>query len=294
MPTQDPPAVARQRVRRALRRAREATPWSQGEVAERLGWSLSKVQRVEGGEVGVSITDLRALLTLYQVDDPDEVARLVEDARVSRRQRYVTPPDHRKYLTRGLRQLIQFEREAVSIRAYQPIVYPGVLQTPAVAESLLAWSGQHLDDNERRVRFDVRMERRQQIIEQDGAPEYLLILDESVIKRKFGDARVTADQLEFVAVASQRPGVRIRIVPLAKGAYMPGLGPFQILTMGGDGGDAVYREAYLHDDLTHDARDVNFYGDAFEDLWKQSLSEEASRRAIVAEAASRRSSLDFD
>jgi transcriptional regulator with XRE-family HTH domain len=290
----EPPAVARQRVRRALRKAREATPLSQGDVAKRLSWSLSKVQRVESGEVGVSVTDLRALLSLYHVHDPETVEQLIEDARASRRQRYVTPADHRKHLTSALRQLVQFEREAVSIRAYQPLLYPGVVQTPAVAESLLTWGAHRLNGDERRVRFDVRMARRQQVIERADGPEYLLILDESVIKRRISDTRVTAEQLQFVADIAQRPNVRIRIVPLAKSAYMPSLGPFQILRMTSDDGGAIlYREGYLHDELSHEENDVNFYSNAFEDLWKEALSEEATHRAIVAEAALRRSAIDF-
>jgi hypothetical protein len=36
---------------------------SQGDVAASLGWSLSKVQRIEGGEVTISGTDLRAMLS---------------------------------------------------------------------------------------------------------------------------------------------------------------------------------------------------------------------------------------
>ena len=65
----DPPAVARQRVRRALRKARDETPDESGRRGQQLGWSLSKMQRIESGEVGVSPTDLRALLDLYGVTD---------------------------------------------------------------------------------------------------------------------------------------------------------------------------------------------------------------------------------
>ena len=56
------PAVARRRVRLALRKARRSAGLNQGDVADRLGWSLSKAQRIEAGEVAVSITDLRALV----------------------------------------------------------------------------------------------------------------------------------------------------------------------------------------------------------------------------------------
>src|SRR2546430_9024966 len=69
MATDDTPAVARRRVRLALRRAREDKRLTQTQVAEAMEWSLSKVMRIESGEVSVSPTDLRALLPLLGVTD---------------------------------------------------------------------------------------------------------------------------------------------------------------------------------------------------------------------------------
>jgi len=291
----DPPAVARQRVRRVLRALRRDQPDSltQGDVARHLGWSLSKMQRIEGGEVGVSPTDLRALLHVYHVTDPDEVDRLMEDARVSRRQRYVTAPEHRMHLTTGLQKLMQFEEQAVSIRIYQPASVPGILQTPAVAEAMLAFWGNSLSEETLRVRHRARMSRRKQVVERIDGPEYLIILDESVIKRQFGNAKITAEQLEDIAALALQPRMHIRIVPFAKGAHMPALGPFQILTLSGDDGDDVlYREEFDRDEIVHGSDEVDFRRDAFEKLWDEALSEDATRRAVIAEAALLLASLD--
>jgi transcriptional regulator with XRE-family HTH domain len=290
----EPPAVARQRVRRALRTARQATPMSQGAVARRLGWSLSKMQRIEGGEVGVSATDLRALLNVYGVDDPEMIDQLTEDTRISRRQRYVTAPEYREHLTPGTRELMQFEMEAVAIRAYQSINFPGVLQTTAVAESILNWWKASLSEEARRVRLEVRMMRRQQITERDDGPEYMLILDESVLKRQIGGRKVTAEQLEVVANVARRPNVHIRVVPLEKGGYMGALGPFQILDLSDENDeDAVlYRERYNDDEVIHDPNEVRHLREAFEDLWEVSMTEEKALEAIAAEVERLRSQLD--
>jgi transcriptional regulator with XRE-family HTH domain len=289
----DPPAVARQRVRRALRRFREGTPWSQGEVAKKLGWSLSKMQRIETGEVGVSATDLRALLDLYGVTDPAEVERLALDAHASRRQRYVTPPTHREHLTAGLLKLIQFEREARSIRTYQPVSFPGVLQTPAVAAAIMQFWRGSLEDEVLQVRLEVRMSRREHVFGSAGGPEYFLILDESVIKRPIGDYEITAEQLEDIVRLARSPQVHIRLVPLDKGAYMPGFGAFQLLELGsGDDETVLYRESYLSDEIIHDANQVKIHRAAFEELWEKTLSEEASLSAIVAQAAYLRAHID--
>jgi transcriptional regulator with XRE-family HTH domain len=78
------PAVARRRVRLALRRARTEAGHSQGEVADYLAGSLSKVQRTELGEVSVPVTDLRALADLYGTYSPERFAELASAARMRR------------------------------------------------------------------------------------------------------------------------------------------------------------------------------------------------------------------
>ena len=106
---------------------------------------------------------------------------------------------------------------------------------------------------------------------------------------------MTAEQLEVVARLSLEPKVHIRIVPFAKGAYMPALGPFQILSMSSEWNDDVlYREAFLRDEMTHDPDEVSFHRAAFKDIWKQSMSEEATYRMVIAEATSLRSLVDQD
>jgi len=282
-------------VRRSLRRFRDATALSQGDVAKKLGWSLSKMQRIEGGEVGVSVTDLQALLRTYGVTDADLVESLISAARTSRRQRYLTAPEYREHLPAGLLELVQFEQRAIAIRTYQSTFYPGVLQTAAVAEAMLDWWQNAMDENARRVRFDVRMARRRHLMESDRSPEYFLILDESVIRRRVRSTKVTAEQLEDIAEIAGRANVHVRIVPFTRGAYMPSLGPFQILNLSYDDTDAVlYRESYLLDELVQNEETVGFYRGAFEKLWAQSLGEDASLRAITAEAAQLRSSLDLE
>lgn len=298
----EPPAVARQRVTRALRRHRNHTGLSQGDVAQRLGWSLSKMQRIEAGEVGVSITDLRALLAVYGVEDGGEIGRLANDARTSRRQRWLVSKEEREHLTPGLRQLIQFESKAKAIRAYQPVLIPGVLQTAAVAEFVLNYRGNRLSPETRRVRFEVRMRRKAELFERAGGPLYSLILGESVMKSHVGGAEIMAVQLGSLAEVAQRPKVRIRILPFRVGAVIGVEQPFQVLNLEEDDhGDpmvdresaVLYRETTHGDRIWHDQTEVKSAIDMFDELWAEALDEEASYRAIVAEAASLRSSLDF-
>ena len=281
-----PPAVARQRVKRALRRFRERTPLSQGEVAKKLGWSLSKMQRIESADVALSLTDLRALLDVYGVVDTGLVAELSREAVAARRQRWVTPPEYREHLTPGLRQLLEFESEAVAIRAYQNVVVPGALQTPAVAELVLNAAGSRLMPDARRVRFDVRMQRRKRLLDNPQGPAYLLLLDQSVIKRHVDDPEVMAEQLTALVEIAQRPNVRVRIVPFEKSLWIGLVDPFSIVNLSDDDHDAVvYREFYNGDRVSDDPAEVSDCREIFEKMWGASLTEEATVGEIEVEAA---------
>ncbi|MEU4692774.1 helix-turn-helix transcriptional regulator [Actinoplanes sp. NPDC023714] len=294
----EPPAVARRRVRLALVAYRQAAGLNQTEVSNLLGWSLSKVQRIEAGDVGVSVTDLRALLQLYRVADEAEIGRLTEDARVSRRQRWYEAAEYRKHLTKSMRQLLQFESEATEIRVYQPSVVPGLLQTPAVAEAVLDWWAHEpspgLSAEERRVRYDVRMLRRRQILDRTSGPDYYFILDESVLLRKVGGAKVMAEQLEAIEEISQLPGVRIRMMPLDKGGEGGILGPFQIVSLSDPGYDdaILYQEFYGRDRVVSERGELDFHSRYFERLWSLCADEQLTRIAMLAEAYRLRRTLD--
>lgn len=285
----EPPAVARQRVRRALRKARESTPMSQGDVAKKLGWSLSKMQRIEAGEVAVSPTDLRALLDLYSITDPGEVAQLAADARRSRRQRWLTPPEHRAYLTASHRQFLQFEAQATTIRAYQSILIPGLLQTPAAAATVLGWRDNSITEEERSIRYDVRMQLRRRVVEIGDGPEYFAILDEAVIKRRIGTSEVMAELLESVVEVAHRPNLHVRVLPFEQGAQTGLYTPFQILDLSDDPEDMVaYRESIDRDEFIHDVAVINKLRRVFDTLWEASLPEYETERRILAEAAALR------
>ena len=78
------PVVQRRRLRTELRKARQDAGLTQEQVADAMDWSLSKMIRIEAGTVGISTTDLKALLNHYQIDNPDLTSQLVALARAAR------------------------------------------------------------------------------------------------------------------------------------------------------------------------------------------------------------------
>lgn len=77
------PTIHRRRLRSELRKAREAAAKTQRETAKAMDWSMSKLIRIETGDVRISTNDLRALLGYYEVDTA-RVGEMVEVAKAAR------------------------------------------------------------------------------------------------------------------------------------------------------------------------------------------------------------------
>jgi hypothetical protein len=52
-----------------------------------MDWSPSKMLRIEAGAVGISVTDLRALLDHYHMKDKQQINELLNLARAARSRR---------------------------------------------------------------------------------------------------------------------------------------------------------------------------------------------------------------
>ena len=70
----------------SLKEYRERAGFQQKDVAKRADWSVSKVLRIETGQVAPTVADVRYLLNLYGVNDPAEKTRLENLAREGNRQ----------------------------------------------------------------------------------------------------------------------------------------------------------------------------------------------------------------
>jgi transcriptional regulator with XRE-family HTH domain len=294
MASTEPPAVARRRLRLALRKLREEGGVTQAQVAEALQWSLSKVNRIESGEVGISNTDLKALLAHLGVTDESLIRRLGEDAQVARRRRgWWEEARFREHLNKATRQLLQFESEASVIRCFNPTIFPGLIQTRDYAQAIVNFWSSELAPDDRAVRVEVRMRRFDHVFERPDRARYLLILDESVILRDVGGLSVMAAQLNHVLELVQKGRVMVRIVPLGESANVAMVGPFMILDLDeGDESSILYRESGLRDEIVQAPRELALHRRIFQQIWRIALSDEATVRLITARAATLLASLD--
>ncbi|WP_217211569.1 helix-turn-helix transcriptional regulator [Streptomyces sp. AC550_RSS872] len=231
------PSLNRRKLRLALRQARERTGLTQREAAERVEWSQSKLIRVETGTVSVSVSDLRALLALYEVTDRDMVNQLEEAARGSKGPSWWSR--YHDVMTPQFAQYLGYESAATSLQTYHPIVIPGHLQTRGYAEALLAPRGLAPKRTGRVVAL--RMERQRRMFEGAAGLDATFVLDEAAVRRQIGGKAVLDEQLQQLLDFGARDGVTVRVLPFEAGAHYSTLGSFVLLGFSDDD-DLLYLE----------------------------------------------------
>ncbi|WP_329101049.1 helix-turn-helix transcriptional regulator [Micromonospora sp. NBC_01699] len=170
----------------------------------------------------------------------------------------------------------QAEREAVSLRSFEPLVVPGLLQTEAYARVVLTDAGLwSRDDVELRVRN--RMDRHA-ILARSKPPQFTAVLDEGVLHRAVGSPQVMRDQIRAIITACDEPHIRVHIVPSTAGAYAGLNGPF-VLAAGPGGRLTGYLDTQLDGQVVDSA-------DKMEAL-------QASWESVRGEALPHRQSIDL-
>jgi transcriptional regulator with XRE-family HTH domain len=284
----DSPTVARRRVRMVLREAREAAELTQLQVAEEMEWSLSKVIRIENGDVSIAPNDLRPLLAYLGIKDRARVADLLATAKIARtRQRlaWYQAPEFREHLTDPLRRLIEYEAEASWIHHYSVFHILGPIQVPAYSRALIETWGGELTEDQIQQRLEARRLRRDALIHRTDL-KITALLDESVFMRAVGGAEVLAAQLEELVRLQEKGLLTVRMVPFAAKIAMSYNAGFDILFLGADGdlsSAVMYRETGTTDEIVEDTAvsktnvgglgPVARHYDRYQKLWKAAEDE---------------------
>jgi transcriptional regulator with XRE-family HTH domain len=242
VPDYGSPTVRRRRLAAELRRLRERAGFTGDEVADRLGWSASKISRIELHRTGIKQPDLLSLLDLYGIDDQhrDDLLALARESTKTGWLETVAANVRGDYAA-----LLRAEAEAQSVWNWEPQVIPGLLQTPEYARAVMLGWHQMFDvppgDVERRV--EARLVR-QQVLERDPPLMVSAVIDESVLHRRLGDNSVMRGQLKRLSEVAELANVTIQILPL-NGDHVIGTGAF-----------IYWKFAQVHDIPLHDIVNV--------------------------------------
>jgi transcriptional regulator with XRE-family HTH domain len=283
-------SAIRRQLATELRRLREQTGLSGDEVAERLGWSGSKVSRIETHRTGVKREDLDQLLALYQVTEPyrGQLIALAGELAGSRGW-WAAYADA---LREEYASYISLEADATSVSCWSPELIHGLLQTQEYATAVIQShmrTTSTLPPGELRRRVEARL-RRQEILTRDEPAHVSFVLDEAVLLRRFGTAAVMRAQLERLEQVSEMPNVTLRVLAL-DGNHPIGTGGFIVLRFASVHGtvldDVVYIEHLSRSSYVEEEDEAYQYQLAFDRLTAEALDEAASAELIRRTAAER-------
>lgn len=222
MPKPIGPTIPRWQLGEQLSRLRDEASVSQTQIAARLGCSISKIQKIEAGEVGVVRAELEAMLAAYHVDDERMQGELLELQKLGKQRGWwskfgAVPSTFSTFL--GL------QSAAITIKAFEPMVVHGLLQTERYCRAIARACTVGITEEEVELQVRIRLKQQEQAFGEE-APDLRVLLDEGVLHREIAERAVMADQLQRLTKLPKH--VTLQVVPFRSGGNPGLLGAFTI------------------------------------------------------------------
>ncbi|GAB3954099.1 hypothetical protein GCM10027614_60620 [Micromonospora vulcania] len=216
-PAAPSPILRRRRLGIELRRLRETAGLTGDQVIERIGWaSASKLSRLENGRSRPDPQDVGVLLKLYGADDAEqqELMRLVGEAGDMRGWLKNFP-----VMTQQQRGWAELEAGCVEISEYNPVLVPGLLQTPGYAQLRIVSAGEVGEGagepehgEEPATEVQARLARQELLTREPDAPRYTAVLEEAALGRRAGPPEVLREQLHQLCDLALLPNVTLHLL----------------------------------------------------------------------------------
>ncbi|MEU5692627.1 helix-turn-helix transcriptional regulator [Actinosynnema sp. NPDC020468] len=265
MPRGSSPTLRKRRLVSELRRLREEADLTIEEVGERLECSASKISRIETGRVGVTPRDVRDMLATYGADR-DTLDELVQLAREARRKAWW---DEFGDIAPG--RYVGFEADAESVRTYQGLMIPGLIQEEGYTRALIGDVIPEASASEVDRRVKLR-KARQALLREDDPLRLHVVIDEAALHRLVGGPATMRNQLDRLVEVAALPNVTLQVTPFAIGGHAALDGRFVILGFPEKlDPDVVYIESTRSDVYLEQPSDVARYSDMFARLSAASL-----------------------
>ncbi|WP_306367143.1 helix-turn-helix transcriptional regulator [Nocardiopsis sp. CC223A] len=202
------------RFGRALYQARKSRGKTQEWLAEQIGCSKSHISSVETGARPLQPVDVRT------ADDS-----LGQGGRLLRLHRELYEPRTLDWLDK----FHNLQAEAELIREYQPILIPGLLQTPDYAAQVIPAGAPWFTPEEVAKRVETRIGRSTEILG-PLTPHYHAVLDDLVVQRRVGSPAIMAAQCRHLVDLAVSGRVLLQLYPWGTWPH-PGLnGPLALIS----------------------------------------------------------------
>lgn len=209
--------MRRRRLGLELRRLRETAGLTGDQVIERIGWaSASKLSRLENGRSRPDPQDVGVLLALYGADEAThtELLGIAGEAGDMRGWLKNFP-----VMTQQQRSWAELEAGCAEISEYNPVLVPGLLQTPGYAEVRIvsarevgAGAGEPEPGDDLDTEVQARMARQSLLTREPHAPQYTAVLEEAALGNRAGPPEVLHEQLVQLCELALLPNVTLHVL----------------------------------------------------------------------------------
>jgi hypothetical protein len=212
-----------------VRRAREAAGMTLADLGATVPCDASTVSRIEAGLLHPTGRFVAACMEAFP--QLEWLSRFYEDSQMW----------GDGAIPRWFEDWLNMERVASTLRTWQPLLIPGLLQTADYARAMYSAGFLSADDGEVDQLIAARMAR-QRIFDRPNPPNLWIVLDEAVLHRLIGTPKTMYDQLLQVADMSMRSYICVQVVPSSTGAHAGLSCSFHIASAQGKR-DLLYMEA---------------------------------------------------
>ena len=263
-----------------LLRMREACDLRQAHAAEALTASVTKVAKIERGQVPLRDPDVRALCHLYGEHDEVVIGRLLVLAKADRDRRKVQGWWHQYPQLKAQMEYVALEDIATELRTWQLAFVPGLLQTPDYTRALATGNGSWEDPAEIEPFVEGRMAR-QARLRGERALKFRALLHEAVLRQLVGGREVMRAQLDHLLAVVRLPNVRIQVVPFSAGAHPGMTSAFTVVSFAEPGAlDLVQADTFSTQVWLESEADSARHNAIFNNIARLGLAEPDSLRLI--------------
>ncbi|MEU2720167.1 helix-turn-helix domain-containing protein [Streptomyces smyrnaeus] len=272
----DMPTMRSRRLGNELRRLRLEADLSPQAAADALECGKPKISQIENGKRGIRPLDLTTLLDLYGVEDGSYRANLKRLAKEIHKVDWWS--GQAPLLHDSLRDYLTLEADSDLVRAYEPRILPGLLQTEAYMRAIYTSAGEEPERAEQLIQIRLK---RKELLKKSRDFRLRAVIDEPALRRIDGGPDMVQDQLNELLEVGKRANVHIQVLPLDASLPMEQYGPFTIFSLRGEPPvDLVWLEHITGGTLLEKRRDVQAYSKTWDELTAAALSLSASQQYI--------------
>lgn len=255
------PTQRQRRVGVELRRLRDMGGMTAAEAGGLVDLSGAHLGHVESGRTPIPEDKLRTLLKAYGCHSKTYTEALIAWSAAPRGWWH----KHRRDSSPGALDLAEMETMAASLKGFEPLHLPGLLQTPEYVGALIKSAFPESTESFLNRGIEFRL-KRQEVLAGDEAADYHVVIHEAAFQMRFVDATVMRRQIVHLIEVARLPHITLQVVPFQSGT-LPVVGsPFVLFEAAADSLDTVYLEHDAGTVFLTDQQEATRYRHTFERL----------------------------